>query len=170
MKRTIGMLFTFPALLLLIAAINESRNLNDAHSRSGAEDNAKAMIDEGRHTFRFDTFGDETFWTGALHMQQAVSTLSPQAALGLGLKVDAQALSPSAIEEIKHGRINLGDPAVTLALIKQNATTATAGTSVTMATTSPTSGARITHLYFEVVHLELEQIAQLTAFRGTALP
>lgn len=39
----------------------------------------------------------------------------------------------------------------TFALIKQNATTATAGTSVTMSTTSPTSGARITHIYFEVV-------------------
>ena len=39
----------------------------------------------------------------------------------------------------------------TFALIKQNATTATAGTSVTMSTTSPTSGAQMTHIYFEVV-------------------
>jgi hypothetical protein len=129
MKRTIAMLLTLPALLLLIAAINESPNiLNEIHSRNSAEDNAKAMIDEGRHTFRFDTFGDEAFWTGALHMQQAVSTLSPQAARDLGLKVDAQTLSPSVIEEIKHGRINLGDPAVTLALIKQNAVVGVVGT------------------------------------------
>lgn len=39
----------------------------------------------------------------------------------------------------------------TFALIKQNATTAAAGTQVTMSTTSPTSGARTTHIYFEVV-------------------
>ena len=39
----------------------------------------------------------------------------------------------------------------TFALIKQNATTAAAGTQVTMSTTSPTSGARATHIYFEVV-------------------
>jgi hypothetical protein len=37
------------------------------------------------------------------------------------------------------------------ALIKQKATTATPGTPVTMSTTSPTSGAQITHIYFEVV-------------------
>ena len=59
--------------------------------------------------------------TGALQMQQAVSTLSPQAALALGLKVDAEALSPAVIEAIKRGNVNLNDPAVTLALIKQNA-------------------------------------------------
>lgn len=39
----------------------------------------------------------------------------------------------------------------TFALIKRNATTAAAGTQVTMSTTSPTSGAQITHIYFEVV-------------------
>jgi hypothetical protein len=37
------------------------------------------------------------------------------------------------------------------AVIKQNATTSAAGTPVTMSTTAPTTGARITHIYFEVV-------------------
>ena len=39
----------------------------------------------------------------------------------------------------------------TYALIRQNGTTTTAGTQVTMSTTSPTSGTRTTHIYFEVV-------------------
>jgi hypothetical protein len=129
MKRTIAVLFSLPAVILLMAAMNEAINFNhEDHFRNDAEENAKQLIEQGRHIFRFDTFGDEAFWTGALHMQQSVSTLSPQTALTLGLKVDAQALSPSLIEEIKHGRVNLNDPAVTLALIKQNAVLGVVGT------------------------------------------
>jgi cytochrome c5 len=128
MHRSVAALFILPAVLLLIAAINESPMLDGGHAGSSAEDNAKQLIDQGRHIFRFDTFGDEAFWTGSLHIQQAVSTLSPQTALSLGLKVDAQALSPSLIEEIKHGRVNLNDPNVTLALIRQNAVLGVVGT------------------------------------------
>jgi hypothetical protein len=128
MKRTIAMLFSLPVVLFLIAAISNPGTLNEHHSRTSPEDNAKILIDEGRHIFRFDTFGDEAFWSGALHIQEVVRTLSPQNALSLGLKVDAQALSPSVIEEIRHGRVNLNDPAVTLALIKQNAVLGVVGT------------------------------------------
>ena len=39
----------------------------------------------------------------------------------------------------------------TFALIKNNSVTAAAGSTVTMSTTSPTSGSRTTHIYFEVV-------------------
>lgn len=84
-------------------------------------DNAKELISEGQQTFRFNTFGDEAFWGGKLQLHQAVNGLSPRNALALGLKVDSQALSPSLIEAIKHGRVNLDDPAVTRLLIKQNA-------------------------------------------------
>ncbi|MBA4387616.1 MAG: hypothetical protein C0404_06515 [Verrucomicrobia bacterium] len=38
----------------------------------------------------------------------------------------------------------------TYAIIKQNSVTATSGSSVTMSTTAPTSGAQISHLYFEM--------------------
>src|SRR4051812_29329215 len=54
--------------------------------------NSANKIAEGRQTFRFDTFGDEAFWGSTLHLHQAVSQLSPMAALGLGLKVDIDAL------------------------------------------------------------------------------
>jgi hypothetical protein len=56
-----------------------------------------AMMEEGKRTFRFDTFGDESFWGDVLHLHQAIEGqahggvgdgLTPRAALGLGLKVD----------------------------------------------------------------------------------
>src|SRR5262249_41749030 len=93
-----------------------------------AQENARQLITDGERIFRFDTFGDEAFWGGVLHLHEAVATLSPSAALGLGLKVDAEALPPQQLEALKHGRINLNDPAVTLALIKENAVLGVVGT------------------------------------------
>src|SRR5438067_927277 len=34
--------------------------------------NARKMILEGRHTFRFDTFGDEAFWGDKLKLHEAI--------------------------------------------------------------------------------------------------
>ena len=83
--------------------------------------NADLMFKEGRQTFRFDTFGDEAFWGGELRLHEAVATLSPLEALDFGLKVDSQALPPNVVNAIRHGQINLNDPAVTLTLLKHNA-------------------------------------------------
>ena len=92
--------------------------------------NAQRMLDEGRQTFRFDTFGDEAFWTDALQLQRALAGekfggvgpgVSPKTALAVGLKVDADALPESLVQQLKHGRLNLDDPATTLALLKLNA-------------------------------------------------
>lgn len=90
-------------------------------TRKEAEDNASRLIEQGRNTFRFDTFGDEVFWSDQLQMQRSVMGLSPQTALALGLKVDSDALPASVIEAIRLGKVNLNDPAVTLQLIRQNA-------------------------------------------------
>jgi hypothetical protein len=88
------------------------------------------MLERGRRIFRFDTFGDEAFWGGTLRLHEAIEGsrfggvgpgLSPAAALGVGLKFDAEALSPSTLEAIRRGRVNLNDPAVTLALLDANA-------------------------------------------------
>jgi hypothetical protein len=46
--------------------------------------------------------------------------VSPKAALAVGLKVDVEALPASLIEQLKQGKVNLNDPAVTLALLKLN--------------------------------------------------
>ena len=40
---------------------------------TGPEQDALQMIMEGQQTFRFDTFGDEEFWGGALKLHHAVA-------------------------------------------------------------------------------------------------
>ena len=47
--------------------------------------------------------------------------MSPRTALAVGLKVDSQALPRSLQQKLRHGRVNLDDPATTLALLKLNA-------------------------------------------------
>ncbi len=46
--------------------------------------------------------------------------MSPKTALGVGLKVDADALPASLVEQIKQGKVDLDDPATTAALLKLN--------------------------------------------------
>ena len=88
--------------------------------------NAERMLEEGRRIFRFDTFGDEAFWSGALKLHQAIAGernggvgpgVSPATALAVGLKLDAEALPDDVLKAIRRGRVNLNDPAVTLALL-----------------------------------------------------
>ena len=90
----------------------------------------QAMLDEGRKTFRYDTFGSEAFWGDALQLHKAIAGeknggvgpgVSPKTALSVGLKVDADALPPALKKQIKAGKVNLDDPATTIALLKLNA-------------------------------------------------
>ena len=93
-------------------------------------DHANRMISEGRQIFRFDTFGDEGFWGDSLKLHQAVAGaglggvgpgLSPRTALTLGLKIDAEALPGNLVADVRAGRVNVEDPAVTAELLKLNA-------------------------------------------------
>ena len=92
--------------------------------------NAQRMVEEGRHVFRYDTFGDEAFWGDQLHLHQAIvgeklggvgAGVSPKMALSVGLKVDAEALPPALVAAIKAGKVDMDDPASTVALLKANA-------------------------------------------------
>ncbi len=93
--------------------------------------NATRMLAEGRHTFRDDTFGDQVFWSRILGIHQALQQVSPRTALAVGLKVDAEALPPGLLAQLKsggpapvasHGKaVDLDDPAVTAALLRLNA-------------------------------------------------
>jgi mono/diheme cytochrome c family protein len=79
--------------------------------------NDPATIEQGKVTFRSDTFGDEAFWTDMLQMHAVISTMvSPTTALSVGLKVDAEALPPGIL-----GTVDLNSPATTVALLKMNA-------------------------------------------------
>ena len=97
---------------------------------TAVERNASSMFAEGQSIFRFDTFGDEVYWTDTLKLHQAIEGskfggvgggVSPKTALAVGLKVDAAALPPAVVDGIKKGKVDLDDPATTLTLIKLNA-------------------------------------------------
>jgi mono/diheme cytochrome c family protein len=88
------------------------------------------LIAEGQQIFRYDTFGDEDFWGGQLMLHQAIEGepfggvgpgVSPATALSVGLKVDVQALPDSLKRQLKRGKVDLNDPATTLALLQLNA-------------------------------------------------
>jgi hypothetical protein len=85
------------------------------------------LINDGRRIFRYDTFGDEAFWTDTLKLNQAVATVSPKTALGVGLKVDVDALPAAVVDALKAGKVNLDDPATTLALLQMNAVVGVTG-------------------------------------------
>jgi hypothetical protein len=96
----------------------------------GVLEDARQLLSEGQHTFRFDTFGDEDFWGGTLRLHEAVAGaahggvgpgLSPLDALGAGLKIDQEALPPGFLNQLSHGHFDLQDPAVTLELLRRNA-------------------------------------------------
>jgi mono/diheme cytochrome c family protein len=89
--------------------------------------NARELINQGREIFRFDTFGDEAFWGDTLRLHEAIATVSPNAALSLGLKVDVEALPKPLVKALRHGKVNLEDPVVTLALLKRDAVVGVTG-------------------------------------------
>jgi len=82
---------------------------------------ADNTFDQGKQIFRFDTFGDEKFWTDALKMNVAVAQVDPTTALAVGLKVDMDALPASVVTGIQNGSISLKDPKSTIALLGLNA-------------------------------------------------
>jgi hypothetical protein len=126
-----SILFVLPAVFLTgfaISGTNDGDHDKKTQFLGSAEENAEQLIDQGRHIFRYDTYGDEAFWTDQLGMQQSVKSLPPATALALGLKVDSEALPPALVEAIKHGKVNLNDPAVTVQLVKQNAVLGVVGT------------------------------------------
>ncbi len=97
---------------------------------------AARTIDQGRQTFRYDTFGDQAFWGDTLQLHQAIEGaanggvgpgVSPKTALAVGLKVDVEALPPALKQKLRLGKVNLDDPATTLALLKLNAVVGVTG-------------------------------------------
>jgi hypothetical protein len=97
---------------------------------------ANRQIEEGRRIFRYDTFGDEAFWGGALRLHEGIEGaqfggvgpgVSPRTALAVGLKVDVDALPKSLVHDLRRGRVDLDNPATTLALLRLNAVVGVTG-------------------------------------------
>jgi hypothetical protein len=136
MSRVHGFLLT----ALIAICVSVAFLLRDVQQASASDDkssirerttdlHALGMLDRGRITFRYDTFGDQDFWGGALQLHQAIEGqklggvgpgVGPATALGVGLKIDQDALPSSSITSLKAGRVNLTDPAATLALLRLN--------------------------------------------------
>jgi hypothetical protein len=116
-----GSIFGLPAV---------AQRLSQADFDRVIDKNAERMVRQGRQIFRFDTFGDEVFWGDTIKLHQAIegakfggvgSGVSPKDALAVGLKVDVDALPEDLIDQIQEGKVDLNDPATTLALLKLNA-------------------------------------------------
>jgi len=96
-----------------------------------------ALVAEGKQIFRYDTFGDEAFWSDILHIDKAILGeanggygvgVSPATALDVGLKVDLEALPAEVVAAIQAGQVDLNDPATTIALLQLNAVVGVKGT------------------------------------------
>jgi hypothetical protein len=122
------------------AALEENSAALQRRSGKPKEDRALAsarrMLEEGRDTFRFDTFGDEVFWGDTLQLHQAIqgathggvgAGLTPTAALAVGLKVDADALPRALVRQLRAGEVDLESVDTTLVLLRLNAVVGVTG-------------------------------------------
>lgn len=122
-------LISFVLVVFMQCTKEEFEDLVNKIESSDTE-KAKSLVKEGKDIFRYDTFGDEEFWSGLLHLDKAIAGennggygpgVSPATALAVGLKVDAEALPPQVVSGISSGAVDLNDPATTLALLKLDA-------------------------------------------------
>jgi hypothetical protein len=136
----LGAVVTTGAVVATLSAQSPGKPRGNARPNTAGADydaqireHAARMLEEGKHTFRFDTFGSEDFWGGKLRLHEALAGeklggvgkgISPKAALALGLKVDAEALPADLVAQIKANKVDLDDPATTAALLKLNAVVA----------------------------------------------
>ena len=86
----------------------------------------------GRDVFRFETFGNEGFWTDAARLPKGMTDakFTPKQALEAGLQVDSEAIDP-AMRKVMEAELRtdmspqnapvLNDPKATVALINANA-------------------------------------------------
>ena len=123
------LLIFFAALTLFSCRKNDSGHFPPGQGELNLPPLDPALVQEGQQIFRYDTFGDETFWTDVLQMNKVIETgVSPKTALAVGLKVDATALPAAVVAGIQDGSISLDDPQSTLALISLDAVLGVKGT------------------------------------------
>jgi hypothetical protein len=112
------------ALLIVVACDDNTGPDGDSNRPLNPQ-----LVAEGRDIFRYDTFGDEVYWTDTLRMHEVISTgVSPRTALTVGLKVDVEALPVAVRQALAAGQVNLDDPATTIALLKLDAVLGVKGT------------------------------------------
>jgi mono/diheme cytochrome c family protein len=107
------------ALAALASACGGGDNADDGMSPAAR---GNSLVAQGRHIFRFDTFGDEAKWTDTLRLHEVIAAaVDPTTALSVGLKVDADALPQSIKDGIAAGTVDLTSPDTTLVLLEHDA-------------------------------------------------
>jgi hypothetical protein len=125
-------------VVLVVASVFMADNVQGQSKATGngIDAHVRQMLEDGRRIFRFDTFGSEAFWGETLQLHRAIAGeknggvgggVSPKTALSVGLKVDADALPAPLKRQIKDGKVDLDDPATTLALLKLNSVVGVTG-------------------------------------------
>ena len=121
------MLRLFQAAMPVVAAAlvgcgggsaDESAAIDDRSTASAS----KRLVSQGRHIFRYETFGDEAKWTDTLRMHEVIAAaVTPEIALSVGLKVDVDALPDSIKQGLAAGTVDLESTQTTLALLQLDA-------------------------------------------------
>jgi hypothetical protein len=122
MRRKLVRLSGWGAAAALVVAASIASCDGDAPTEPPSEPLDSALVADGKEIFRFDTFGDEKYWTDTLRMHEVIeSAVTPAAALSVGLKVDVEALPQAVRNALAAGQVDLNSTATTLALLKLNA-------------------------------------------------
>lgn len=135
-------LFGLSVLLLLSCSNDDSRSSNRSSNVPAASDGSAnqgtsaprqdGSAQAGRDVFRFETFGNEGFWTDAMRLPQGMmqEKLTPLQLLETGFQLDMDALDDKLGQALAaEFKTNLSaakapmlhDPAVTLQLVQANA-------------------------------------------------
>jgi hypothetical protein len=139
MRARTSLILSFGIVLSILAVVVVTRTAAQRPGASAArpgsfdevvEQTGSELFRNGKQIFRFDTFGDEAFWSGALKLNHAIAGarlggvgpgVGPAAALAAGLKVDVEMVPHAILDGIKAGAVDLNDPANTIALINAKA-------------------------------------------------
>jgi hypothetical protein len=125
-----GLAAALSTLVFIACERASATGQGNSHSNTEAEERAFALAEKGKQVFRFDSLGSEAFWGDALRIHETIAGaalggvgpgVSPATALAVGLKVDEEALPGQLKSDLLHGRVDLGDPANTVALLKLDA-------------------------------------------------
>jgi mono/diheme cytochrome c family protein len=118
------------ALLMMAAALAACDESGTGPGEDGGEETLDPqLVAEGKEVFRFDTFGNESFWTDTARLHEVIEGgVSPATALQVGLKVDVEALPQAVRNAIQAGEVDLQDPATTVTLLKLGSVVGVRGT------------------------------------------
>jgi hypothetical protein len=101
-------------IMTVASAVNPRVAADSPKAPNDPIENATQKVKRGRHTFRFDAFGDQAFWGGELKLHRAIEGsklggegpgVSPATALAVGLKIDIDRLPSAVREAIEKNRV-----------------------------------------------------------------